>query len=341
MLPPTSPARIAANRLNATRSSGPKTEAGKARSRANALKHGLTAKVVAIEGIEPSTPPVYLASGRLAGSWVEGEVRRLAALIDRSRRIDRKLRDEAKFRAETYWSEDRQVDAAALGAKLGDRPEWVVATLRCCPYGCSWLIGRWECLRMAATDPDGWDGPQTKLAFDLLGVPPEGRNRPVAEAIAYRQPPPGPPLSQLEIAEAMIAELREQEELVEEADEVAQRLAQHDMVDQPTPELARNRKYEAALQKRFFWLVEYLGANRPASTSAAEASVPVSEAPAPAGPAAPASPANQDSTTNPTPAAIQPSAAVQISMVPPANDPGPLGIDPAHGPTATEEHPRR
>jgi hypothetical protein len=38
-----SPAQIAANRRNATRSTGPRSAAGKARSRGNALKHGLRA----------------------------------------------------------------------------------------------------------------------------------------------------------------------------------------------------------------------------------------------------------------------------------------------------------
>ncbi len=38
--------RLEANRRNALRSTGPRTEAGKERSRANALRHGLTAETV-------------------------------------------------------------------------------------------------------------------------------------------------------------------------------------------------------------------------------------------------------------------------------------------------------
>jgi hypothetical protein len=47
----TSDARIEANRRNALRSTGPKTERGKERSRLNALRHGMTAKqlVVSLE----------------------------------------------------------------------------------------------------------------------------------------------------------------------------------------------------------------------------------------------------------------------------------------------------
>src|SRR3712207_6685215 len=48
-----SPARIAANRANARKSTGPKTPAGKAAARTNATRHGLAGKQVVINGEDP------------------------------------------------------------------------------------------------------------------------------------------------------------------------------------------------------------------------------------------------------------------------------------------------
>ena len=46
--------QIAANRRNAARSTGPRTQSGKARSRFNALKHGCRAKLPILPGEDPA-----------------------------------------------------------------------------------------------------------------------------------------------------------------------------------------------------------------------------------------------------------------------------------------------
>jgi hypothetical protein len=62
-----SPRQIEANRRNAQKSTGPRTQAGKARSRLNAVKHGLARKLPH-EG--PSEPPVLPLACAIAGEGV-------------------------------------------------------------------------------------------------------------------------------------------------------------------------------------------------------------------------------------------------------------------------------
>jgi len=65
----TSLKQLRANRRNALKSTGPKTEDGKQQSRCNAIRHGLTAETVIepLEDPEESArmPPVYDASSLL------------------------------------------------------------------------------------------------------------------------------------------------------------------------------------------------------------------------------------------------------------------------------------
>src|SRR5712691_4903327 len=79
-----------ANRGNALRSTGPKTEAGKRRSRRNAVRHGLTAEavVVALEDIKDYQAfEAAIVADYDARTVVERElVLRLASLLWRIRR---------------------------------------------------------------------------------------------------------------------------------------------------------------------------------------------------------------------------------------------------------------
>jgi hypothetical protein len=82
--------QIEANRRNAFRSTGPRTEEGKRQSRRNALRHGLTAETV-IEGLEDSEDYRAFEAAVIADydarTAVERElVLRLASLLWRMRR---------------------------------------------------------------------------------------------------------------------------------------------------------------------------------------------------------------------------------------------------------------
>lgn len=83
--------QIAANRANALRSTGPKTDSGKARSSFNALTHGLTARAVVVDGEDPAAFDDLLQ--KLAekfnpvGPIEEDLVGRIAMLMWRLRRV--------------------------------------------------------------------------------------------------------------------------------------------------------------------------------------------------------------------------------------------------------------
>ena len=132
-----SPARLAANRANAQKSTGPRTEAGNARSRANAVKHGLTGAGVALPGedaaliaaeflqVQEEFAPTTLAGMKLARDvamlWVrQDRARRFeAAVLDRRARhaaedFDRARLDRADGLIEAIESHPRAYRRALL-----------------------------------------------------------------------------------------------------------------------------------------------------------------------------------------------------------------------------------
>jgi hypothetical protein len=95
------PAQIAANRLNARKSTGPRTEAGKSVARFNALKHSLDAESVIIPGEDPeayqalfdayhrewdpSTPTeTFHVETMIRADWTRIRLRRVEAQLHRT-----------------------------------------------------------------------------------------------------------------------------------------------------------------------------------------------------------------------------------------------------------------
>jgi hypothetical protein len=111
-----------ANRLNAFKSTGPRTQEGKRMSRRNALRHGLTAETV-IDGLEDSEDyrgfEAAIIADYDADTAVERElVLRLASLLWRLRRIIAIETDLFAIQAEIL--RDRRNEVTTLHAELPD-----------------------------------------------------------------------------------------------------------------------------------------------------------------------------------------------------------------------------
>jgi len=180
---PCSPARLASNRRNALRSTGPRTAEGKERSRSNALKHGLTG-----EGVAISTEDSAAVAGRfealrdeLSPQTVMGGilVKRLALL---SVRLDRCARQEAAALSERVehagvaFDEGRMEEVQRLLALLDDDPAGAVRKLRRMPEGVDRMIAGWTSLRedLGVDDLRGWRPLHCQLAEKLAGRHPGG-----------------------------------------------------------------------------------------------------------------------------------------------------------------------
>ena len=120
-----------ANQRNALRSTGPRTEEGKRLSRANAVRHGLTAETI-VASVEDAEEYKAFEAAVIADydahTAVERElVLRLASLLWRLRRANAVETDLLQIQAENL--DDRQLGAAAELAPDGSpRPEGHRAT---------------------------------------------------------------------------------------------------------------------------------------------------------------------------------------------------------------------
>jgi len=258
-----SDARREANRKNALKSTGPKSEDGKARVGRNALKHGLTSLKVAVEGEEGRIYEERLAAFRdqfqPKDAWQEWLVEQLAGLSLRLGRIERtegRLRTVEAWRAGTLWGEDRRLEVEKVGANLEREPAKVVATLRQSPRGCDWQIERWASLARIAdgTGARGWTEAQTHLALDLPGTPEASRVGPPGVVIDEEGRITGPAPSPAQLARCQVVELQALRETVGEADEARRAMVEAGLIDAPSREVANIRRYERAAHRQLYWL---------------------------------------------------------------------------------------
>jgi hypothetical protein len=170
-----SEARVAANRLNALKSSGPRTVEGKEVSRRNAFKHGLTGEGVVVS--DDDREEIERRAEALAGEFAPKSptgammVRKMATLSVRSERAAvRELAAVAtKVRAAVDDFDEARVDRAnALFDALAEAPRLNLRRLMKSPEGVDRLIQGWNDLRDDLHVGD-WDEPQCDKLAHLCG----------------------------------------------------------------------------------------------------------------------------------------------------------------------------
>lgn len=126
--------RLAANRANAQKSTGPRTEQGKAASRINSLRHGLTAKTVVLDSEDPAEFAAFRERVISSFAPAEGAEQLLTEeLADALWRLKRAQRIESSaldhyldgLKREIYPDDqearDRLVNEIGLGLVIGEQ----------------------------------------------------------------------------------------------------------------------------------------------------------------------------------------------------------------------------
>ncbi|WP_435019358.1 hypothetical protein TA3x_001254 [Tundrisphaera sp. TA3] len=353
-----SPARLAANRANARKSTGPTSPEGRRKSSRNALKHGMTGEGIVLppdEAAEVDASTAQLvAEMKPSGLMGRMLLRRIAVF---HHRLDKCGRHDAAMTAQRVRDAARARDAARraevndLGAILDIDPDRAVTRMLETPEGIDGLIEAWQVLRGKLDRPKTPKSPEWSVHDDrrvdhLLGrhpgMHPPTPFDPILRALrgdfSGLRDDQGAGLSRnarkrwareqlARLIDDEVQALRELRPLIDDEAEAADRAEAGDRaLFDPSKEAQLARKYEAAAERALFRaLREFHEVEERAAAPAAPAPVPPPPQPAPPAPrprvAAPALPAA-------TPATI---AAPTPLPAPPQTNPTPWGCGAAIG----------
>jgi hypothetical protein len=190
-------AQIQANRANAKKSCGPKTDEGKARSRMNALKHGLSSADSPL--VLPHEDPADLVAK--IQQWIDDyqpqnaverelvvRAARISWSLDRAERYETALLAKQVRKAMLRSRAKRMERVCDYGRKLfymagkrllpGSGPAWAddpsafVARLEETPEGARWLLDRWIEMRCLIISNENWTFLDQFRFVRLLGKQP-------------------------------------------------------------------------------------------------------------------------------------------------------------------------
>jgi hypothetical protein len=146
--------KIAANQNNSKKSTGPKTQEGKAISRLNARTHGFSGKILCSPYDDPAAAQQRREdlerelnpNNSVMQSWFVDTIAHHTLLVDRLL-VTMHARNGAAIKAAIEYRREKQVcEIEDLVQELTIRPDVAVRKLRRTSYGCTYLIDQWRAL---------------------------------------------------------------------------------------------------------------------------------------------------------------------------------------------------
>jgi hypothetical protein len=172
--------RAEISRQNGKKSKGPVTEEGKARSRQNALRHGLRAEVLPLPNEDPAKVAArqaawdeYYQPQSPAAQHLVTECVRATLLSDRAHTFHTAALSKQVREAPARWEREQADAVAGIAALLPDDPATTVRLLEGTAAGCRWLIRRWEDLARAFGAHGRWSDEDRDEALRLRGCRPD------------------------------------------------------------------------------------------------------------------------------------------------------------------------
>ena len=175
--------------------------------------------------------------------WLTTTIATIILRINRSERIERKLRDMASLRAIDFWEDDQKLEVETVALRIGKQPAKVISTLRNTPAGIDWLIVRWQIL--SRIKPEDWNDAQRELAANLVAGETEVDP------------------SRAGFADAQIDELQVHRERIAQADAITRGLVEADLNDDGVGGLAKLRRYLRSLHRQLKWYVDQFHVEHP------------------------------------------------------------------------------
>ncbi len=240
---------------------GPKTEAGKAQTRRNALKHGLSGNGVVL----PSEMAERIEKRKIAlrdlyhpedeaQEWFFDRYCVESVMLDHCEHLKISAMNEVALHAIESWDDDCRLDAAILFDKLKKRPETVQKRLLQSKHGCDALIADWEEIArvLRKSDEALSDAVYQSRIFDLLGIAHDQRTQDWIDCVVTDNP--------LEWVGRQIEQLkRRQIDYLNDRDERDQAETQLGLRIN-APSLRTILRYESAIQRRLQWALAELRA---------------------------------------------------------------------------------